>query len=145
MGTSYAVEVAQHSHSVLLYRSGCLREKERVSYRCIFPKGPGFDLLCIDDHVYLLLVKLSEVNKPPSPNRRDVRLLSRASYAYLKSGLRVSAKKKVRNATQATVLGGEMAYVETFVHHDFAPRLWEASPSSSFCWGIAPKTFYSAS
>ena len=120
MGTSYAVEVAQHSHSVLLYRSGCLREKERVSYRCIFPKGPGFDLLCIDDHVYLLLVKLSEVNKPPSPNRRDVRLLSRASYAYLKSGLRVSAKKKVRNATQATVLGGDLDGVRGDI---CAPRL----------------------
>ncbi|CAE7945305.1 Abhd17b, partial [Symbiodinium sp. KB8] len=88
MGTNYAVEVAQHAHGVLLYRAGCLREHERVAYRGVFPKGPGFDMLCIDDHVFLLLVDLSEVSRTPS--------------------LRVSAKKKVRYVTQATVLGGEL-------------------------------------
>ena len=108
MGTNYAVEVAQHAHGVLLYRAGCLREHERIAYRSVFPKGPGFDMLCIDDHVFLLLVNLSEVGRTPSPNRRDAKLFAQAGEAYLRAGLRVSAKKKVRNVTQATVLGGEL-------------------------------------
>ena len=49
MGTNFAVELAQQSHSVLLYRAGCLREHEVVRYRHPLPSGPGFDLLCIDD------------------------------------------------------------------------------------------------
>ncbi|CAE7480810.1 unnamed protein product, partial [Symbiodinium microadriaticum] len=44
----------------------------------------------------------------PSPNRRDAKLFAQAGEAYLRAGLRVSAKKKVRNVTQATVLGGEL-------------------------------------
>ncbi|CAE7640566.1 SUF4 [Symbiodinium sp. CCMP2592] len=105
MGTNYAVEVALHAHANLLYRAGCLREHERVAYRKVFPKGPGFDLLCIDDHVFLLVIDLSEVGRTPSPSRRDAKLFAQASEAYLRAGLRVSAKKKVRNATQGTIRG----------------------------------------
>ena len=56
MGTSYAVETAQHCHNVLLLRAGCLRSNEQAIYQHPLPKGPGFDFLCIDDHVYLLIV-----------------------------------------------------------------------------------------
>ena len=108
MGTSFAVELAQHAHAVLLYRAGCLRCHERVGYKRILPKGPGFDLLCIDDHVYLLLVDRAVACKAPSPNRRDAQLFAQAAAMYSKVGLRVSAKKRVRNALQATVLGGEI-------------------------------------
>ena len=108
MGTSFAVEVAQHAHAVLLYRSGCLRESERVAYKRILPAGPGFDLLCIDDHIYLLMIKMSEVNKPPAPNRRDAILLARAASMYAEVGLRTSPKKAVRNTFKATILGGEL-------------------------------------
>ena len=108
MGTSFAVEIAQHAHAVLLYRSGCLRESERVAYKHILPAGPGFDLLCIDDHIYLLMIEMSEVNKPPAPNRRDAILLARAASMYAEVGLRTSPKKAVRNTFKATILGGEL-------------------------------------
>ena len=74
MGTNFAVETAQHCHTVLLQRAGCLASHEQVCYRHPIPRGPGFDLLCIDDHVYLLLVDAWEKCMQPSPNRRDVQL-----------------------------------------------------------------------
>ena len=120
MGTSFAVEVAQHAHSVLLYRAGCLGEHERVGYKRILPKGPGFDLLRVDDHVYLLLVDIAERRKVQCPNRRDARLFAQAAAMYSKVGLRVSAKKRVRNAYQAIVLGGEIDGVRGDIA---APRL----------------------
>ena len=101
-------DIAQHAHATLLYRSGCLRENERVAYKRILPAGPGYDLLCIDDHVYLLLIKRSEIHRPPSLNRRDAKLLAQAAASYTREGLRVSAKKAIRNAVSAVVLGGEL-------------------------------------
>lgn len=40
MGTSFAVEVAQHSHTTLLQREGCLIPTEQVKYRSPLPRGP---------------------------------------------------------------------------------------------------------
>ena len=108
MGTNFAVETAQHCHSVLLKRAGCLKASEQVRYRHPIPRGPGFDLLCIDDHVFLLLVDAWERTRRPSPNRRDSMLFSQASAAYERVGLRTSSKKAIRNSYQATVLGGQL-------------------------------------
>ena len=55
----------------------------------LLPKGPGFDLLCIDDHVYLLIVSSSEYYKAPRLDRRDVALFSQAAARYQKVRLRV--------------------------------------------------------
>ena len=124
MGTNFAVETAQHAHSVLLRRAGGLLPKEQVAYRKALPKGPGFDLLCIDDRVYLLIVNASEFGKTPQLDRRDVRLFSQAAAQYKEVHLRISEKKAVRNAYQATVLGGELDGVRGDLA---APRLKTAA------------------
>lgn len=124
MGTNFAVETAQHAHSVLLRRAGGLLSKEQVAYRKALPKGPGFDLLCIDDRVFLLIVSASEFGKAPQLDRRDVRLFRQAAAQYEKVHLRISHKKAVRNAYQATVLGGELDGVRGDLA---APRLKTAT------------------
>jgi len=108
MGTNFAVEVAQHAHANLLQRAGCLAGHERVAYKHVLPRGPGFDLLCIDDHVYLLLVPRGEAGKAPSPNRKDARLLHAAALAYAAAELRASPKKAIRNSYSGIVLGGQL-------------------------------------
>ncbi|CAE7454060.1 SUF4 [Symbiodinium sp. CCMP2592] len=120
MGTNFAVETAQHCHTVLLQRAGCLASHEQVCYKHPIPKGPGFDLLCIDDHVYLLLVDAWERCRQPSPNRRDIRLFRQAGDMYSKVHLRTSTKKAIRNAYTATVLGGQIDGVRGDIA---APRL----------------------
>ncbi|CAE7560174.1 SUF4 [Symbiodinium sp. CCMP2592] len=124
MGTNFAVETAQHAHSVLLRRAGGLHPSEQVAYRQALPKGPGFDLLCIDDRVFLLVVCASELNRPPQLDRRDIRLFSQAAAQYEKTHLRVSQKKAVRNSYQAVVLGGELDGVRGDLA---APRLKTAA------------------
>ena len=108
MGTSYAVETAQHAHSVLLQRASCLRSSDQVAYKFPFPRGPGFELLCIDDHAFLLLVSKAEASRAPDINRADLALFARAADMYHKAKLRTSTKKAVRNSYHATVLGGEI-------------------------------------
>ena len=108
MGTSYAVETAQHAHSVLLQRASCLRSSDQVAYKFPFPRGPGFELLCIDDHAFLLLVSKAEASRTPDINRADLALFARAADMYHKAKLRTSTKKAVRNSYHATVLGGEI-------------------------------------
>ena len=108
MGTSFAVEIAQHAHAVLLQRSGGLCKHEQVAYRHPLPRGPGFDMLCIDDRVYLLLVNASEAGHQPNINRRDAVLFQRAAARYKQTGLRTSDSKAIRNAYQAVVLGREL-------------------------------------
>lgn len=49
MCTSYAVEVAQHTHSTLLRRAGVLSSDLLVAYRKPLPRGRTLLLLCIDD------------------------------------------------------------------------------------------------
>ena len=120
MGTNFAVETAQHAHSVLLRRAGCLRASEQVAYRHPLPRGPGFELLCIDDHAYLLIVDATDLLKPPAPLRRDVQLFARAARKYAEVGLLTSPKKEVRNAYSATVLGGEIDGIRGDIA---APRL----------------------
>ena len=108
MGTSYAVDTAQHAHTVLLRRARCLKSSEQVAYRHPFPRGPGFELLCIDDHAYLRLVSKLEARKAPDINRADIALFARAGRMYVQAGLRTSPKKAIRNAYRATVLGGQI-------------------------------------
>lgn len=103
MGTSYAVEVAQHSHTNLLRRAGCLNPSQQVKYRTPLPRGNVLQLLCIDD--FCVLQKISV--KTPEP-RQDLSLLSQAGEAYKKAGLRTSEKKSVRNSYRGTVLGAEV-------------------------------------
>ena len=50
MGTRFAVAVAQHTHSVLLQRAGCLSNDQWIQYRKEVPRGDTFQLLCIDDY-----------------------------------------------------------------------------------------------
>ena len=48
MGTSFAVEVAQHTHGVLLKRAGCLKDEQWVQYKKELPSGDTLQLFCID-------------------------------------------------------------------------------------------------
>ena len=86
MGTSYAVETAQHAHTVLLRRASCLKSSEQVAYKHPIPRGPRYELLCVDDHAYLLLVSKLEARKVPDVNRADmlhiIGLICRRVVAY---------------------------------------------------------------
>eukprot|EP00438_Fugacium_kawagutii_P004250 Skav217520 [mRNA] locus=scaffold647:242806:246940:- [translate_table: standard] len=108
MGTSYAVEVAQHVHTNLLVRAGVLDAQKQVCYRKPLPRSPVLLLLCIDD---LAVLQKVPRNMPAACNRfprEDLRLLGLADAAYKKVGLRTSQKKAVRNSFHSTILGGEI-------------------------------------
>ena len=107
MGTSFAVEVAQHSHTTLLQREGCLIPTEQVKYRSPLPRGPVYQLLCIDD--FCVLQRLpKELCQSVGPHRRDLETLASAGRGYSKAGLRTSKKKAIRGSQFGTVLGSEI-------------------------------------
>ena len=108
MGTSYAVEVAQHTHSNLLHRAGVLTADIQVAYRKPLPRGRTLLLLCIDDLGVLQKIPRGISSKSTSCYRGDLLLLDKAEVAYKRAGLRTSAKKAVRNQCCATILGGEI-------------------------------------
>lgn len=108
MGTSYAVEVAQHVHSNLLSRAGVLGPNMQVCYRKPLPRSPVLLLLCIDDLAVLQKVPCGVSSSCTSCAHEDRRLLDRAGQAYNKVGLRTSRKKAVRDSFQNVVLGGEL-------------------------------------
>ena len=108
MGTSFAVEVAQHTHSNLLQRAGCLNSDEWVQYRKEFPAGDTYQLLCIDDYAVLHKVPRGTSPNNRSDCRKDRKLLDQANAAYAKADLRSSAKKAVRDSFNTVVLGGQI-------------------------------------
>ena len=108
MGTSFAVEVAQHTHSILLQRAGCLNSDEWVQYRKEFPAGDTYQLLCIDDYAVLHKVPRGTSPNNRSDCRKDRKLLDQANAAYAKADLRSSAKKAVRDSFNTVVLGGQI-------------------------------------
>ena len=105
---------------MLLQRAGCLRPSEQVAYKHPVPRGPGYELLCIDDHAYLLRVPHKAVSKEPPPSRADQKIFARAGKQYASVNLRTSPKKAVRNAYKATILGGEIDGIRGDI---CAPRL----------------------
>lgn len=108
LGTSFAVEVAQHTHTALLRRAGVLNPREQVCYRRPLPRGPTLQLLCIDDLAVLQKVPRHVSGSYDKCYRGDRVLLGKAGAAYKGVGLRTSAKKAVRDEFQATILGGEV-------------------------------------
>jgi len=108
MGTGFAVEVAQHTHSTLLKRAGCLKTEQWIQYRKELPRGDTFQLLCIDDYGVLHKVPRGMPAGSHKFPREDHRLLNNANSAYEKVGLRSSKKKAVRNSFHSVILGGEL-------------------------------------
>ena len=108
MGTSYAVEIAQHTHTNLLRRSGLLAPAQQVCYRKPLPRGSVLQLLCIDDLAVLQKVPRGLPSDSHKVMRHDIDLLDRAGSSYQKVGLRTSKKKSVRNESKAVILGGEL-------------------------------------
>eukprot|EP00438_Fugacium_kawagutii_P019732 Skav213561 [mRNA] locus=scaffold263:154967:157288:+ [translate_table: standard] len=108
MGTSYAVEVAQHTHSNLLRRAGVLNNQQQVCYRKPIPRTDVLSLLCIDD--LAILQKVPRGMPPTSEKipREDRRLMFLANNAYSKVKLKTSEGKAVRDSFKATILGGEV-------------------------------------
>ena len=105
MGDSLAVELAQASHLVLLQQeAGACRASELVVYRAPFPRGPSWESLAIDDHVGIQAVSPAT---PPSA-RRDREVFQKADTVYPAVGLCQHPKKKVREADNHTVAGGEI-------------------------------------
>ena len=104
MGTSFAVEVAQHTHSVLLKRAGCLKDEQWVRYE--LPSGDTLQLLCIDDYAVLHKVPKGTLPTDRSDCRKDRELLNRANKAFEKAKLRSSQKKAVRDFFDTVVFGG---------------------------------------
>lgn len=108
MGTSYAVEVAQHTHTNLLRRAGVLEAQRQVCYRKPLPRTDVLLLLCIDD---LAILQKVPRGMPPTSQRvprEDQRLMSLANSAYSKAKLKTSSGKAVRDCFKATILGGEV-------------------------------------
>ena len=60
MGTSFAVEVAQHTPRFLLKRAGCLKDEQWVQYKNQLPSGDTLQLFCIDDYAVLHKVPVSK-------------------------------------------------------------------------------------
>ena len=108
MGTNYAVEIAQHTHSNLLKRAGCLLDSQQVKYRHPFPRGEVYQLLCIDDYAVLQQIPRGLPLNSHKIIRQDLKLLNSAQDAYLSAGLRSSKSKTVKNAKKAVVLGGKL-------------------------------------
>ena len=108
MGNSFAVELAQHTHTNLLSRAGVLKEAEQVCYRKPLPRSSTLQLLCIDDLAVLQKVPRGISASSSKCFRGDRELLEKAGNAYADAGLRTSAKKAVRDADTATILGGEL-------------------------------------
>ena len=117
MGDSLAVELAQASHLGLLQKEvGACRASELVVYRAPFPRGPFWEILAIDDHVGIQAVS----SATPAEARRDREVFSKADEVYPKVGLCQHPKKKVREADNHTVVGGE---IEGRIGTIAAPRL----------------------
>ena len=108
MGTNYAVEIAQHTHTTLLRRAGCLLPSQQVKYRHPFPRGSVYQMLCIDDYAILQKVPKRLSLSQETGNREDLKLLESAEKAYTAEGLRSSKKKTVKNSKKSVVLGGEV-------------------------------------
>ena len=108
MGTSFAVEMAQHTHTALLRRAGVLNPREQVCYRKPLPRGATLQLLCIDDLAVLQKVPRNVPGSYDKCYRGDRVLLGKAGTAYERARLRTSRKKAVRDQFQATILGGEL-------------------------------------
>ena len=108
MGNSFAVELAQHTHTNLLARAGVLKEAEQVCYRKPLPRSSTLQLLCIDDLAVLQKVPRGSSVSSSKCFRGDRELLEKAGKAYVAAGLRTSAKKAVRDADSATILGAEL-------------------------------------
>ena len=120
MGTSFAVEVAQHTHSALLQRAGVLKPEQQVCYRKPLPRSPTLQLLCIDDLAILQKVPKGTPPTSSSVYRGDRLLLEKANRTYDDVGLRTSVKKAVRDSSSTVVLGGELDGRRGLVN---APRL----------------------
>ncbi len=96
MGTNLAVEQAQHVHSNLLRRAGCLRSSDKVCYRKLLARGPLWEILVIDDHVGIMSIPKTNLGLPPDPGRRGHCALERAAAARVAAGPRCSKKKEAR-------------------------------------------------
>ena len=117
MGDSLAVELAQASHLGLLQQEvGACRASELVVYRAPFPRGPSWEILAIGDHVGIQAVSPAT---PPSA-RRDREVFQKADTVYPAVGLCQHPKKKIREADNHTVVGGE---IEGRIGTIAAPRL----------------------
>ena len=120
MGDSLAVELAQASHLGLLQKEvGACRASELVVYRAPFPRGPFWEILAIDDHV-----GIQAVSPSTSPSaRRDGEVFQKADTVYPAVGLCQHPIKKIREADNHTVVGGE---IEGRIGTIAAPRLHTA-------------------
>ena len=101
-------EVAQHTHSNLLQRAGCLNSDDMGSIQKRVPAGDTYQLLCIDDYAVLHKVPRGTSPNNRSDCRKDRKLLDQANAAYAKADLQSSAKKAVRDSFNTVVLGGQI-------------------------------------
>ena len=108
MGTSFAVELAQHTHANLLRRAGCWTPSEQVRYHFPLPRGPTFQLLCIDDYCVIQKVPRGFPLPRHLSLRKDLALLDKARAAYEKAHLRASEKKAVRDSQNSVLLGAQL-------------------------------------
>ena len=116
MGDALAPEVAQAAHAGLLARMcGAMRPENVVANGLPFPRSPLLELLTYDDHATIMKVDAS-ASSSRADHDADLRLFERCDRAYPAVGLLQHPKKRVRDCSQAVIIGAEVEGVVGVVH-----------------------------
>jgi len=133
MGDALAPEVAQAAHAGLLARlCGGMRPEHVVANGLPFPRSPLLELLTYDDHATIMKVNVKAPNDyadfqlkraagvnlccEGSGGDDDFRLFERCDRVYPAVGLTQHPKKRVRDCSNAVVIGAEVEGVVGVVH-----------------------------
>jgi len=110
MGDVNAVDYVQLVHAKVLEGAGTMRDDERLAYRRPFPRGPTYEGIVIDDHLWAAAVDPRSLEDPAvaAGDRAFQRTLEvgRASVqAYAEAGVARKETKAVRTATKIDAWG----------------------------------------
>ena len=103
-GDHLGVEFALSSHAELLQRSGLLAEESSVLRHHLFPKGPLWEGLVIDDYFAVSRESL----KISPEDSASVRCLEKAEETYKEAGVFGSPEKMIRGEENFKVIGAEV-------------------------------------
>jgi len=119
MGDTNAVDIANECHRSVLRESGCLDPSSEVVYGWVFPAGPIYEGVYIDDHFVLAVVPRGIAGRAEG---EDYEIVRRSHGAYERSKMRRAEEKgygfaqppdpetgQCRGAQHFTVLGTEVA------------------------------------
>eukprot|EP00435_Cladocopium_sp_Y103_P070841 s475_g36.t1 len=114
-GDHLGVEFALAAHQSLLEGAGLLCDGEQVRGHCLFPKGPIYSGLIIDDFFLISRERASQCNL----NSSAAAALSQARAVYAREGLLGSDEKDVVAQTRFKAAGAEIVSDEDAVRRGF--------------------------